>query len=310
MGKKDKEGDLWGDSALIAAFDHAMSKYKKMHGVKTRDSSSEAGEAISGTDQSVPGASEGIPIDAIVLPSFISAEAEETSNLSPAHDNTYAVVTTAEESYPVSSGYLPTNGSVNGCLYPQSMEDYNKLLAEYYELEEKREKVLQKLYQHGNWNYQTEPSDSNPSLQQSHCANPNQGHPIPADQISHSIDSCACCPYLGQSFVTPCPASSCSFLGTGPYWSFHSAPPLIPQDSGPPKDYDISKTAMDAAEKAISLVKKSSISNVEDKKEEEASVRATDSETNLTDVLNAWYSAGFYTGKYLAEKSIQERRQK
>ncbi|KAK4792112.1 hypothetical protein SAY86_022547 [Trapa natans] len=120
-----------------------------MHGKKTHDSSSEAREAVSGTNQSVPSAREGTPIDVIVLPSCMSAEAEETSNLSPPHDNTYAV-TSADESYPVSSALLPTKDSVNGCSYPQSMEDYNKLLAEYYEPEEKRENVLQKLHQYGN----------------------------------------------------------------------------------------------------------------------------------------------------------------
>lgn len=187
------------------------------------------------------------------------AEAEETSNLLPANDNTPAV-TSAQESYPISSGFLPTNVAVNGYPYSQCMEDYSQLLGEYYELEEKREKILQRLHQYGNWNYQAEPSGLNPGLQHSHGAHPYQGHPGPADQISHTIDSCACCPYICQSFVTPCPASTCSFGGTCAYGSFHGAPSLIPQNSRPPKDCDIIRTAMEAAEKAISSVKISGIS--------------------------------------------------
>lgn len=46
-----------------------------------------------------------------------------------------------------------------------------------------------------------------------------------------------------------------------------------------------------------SFIYSSSWSAGKEKKEEEATVGPTDSEPNLTDVLNAWYSAGFYTGK-------------
>ncbi|KAK4758267.1 hypothetical protein SAY87_019568 [Trapa incisa] len=120
---------------------------------------------------------------------------------------------------------------------------------------------------------------------------------MPAEQVSCSMDSCACYPYFCQSFVAPCPASSCSFVGTCPYGSFQGAPSLIPQDLHPPKDSDNSRTVMEATEKEASLVRIHSISEGEDKKEEKTSAKATNSETNLTDVLNAWYSAGFYTGK-------------
>lgn len=182
------------------------------------------------------------------------AEAGETSNLPSANDNT-AAVTSAQDSYIFSSGFMPTNDVVNGYSYSQSMEDYNRLLAEYYEIEEKREKILQKLHHYGNWNYQSEPSGSNAGLQQSHGAHPSQGYPVPADQISHSIDSCACCPYFCQSFVAPCPASTCSFGGMCVGHGYHSAPPLVPQDSLHLKDCDITRTAMEAAEKAISSLK-------------------------------------------------------
>lgn len=32
------------------------------------------------------------------------------------------------------------------------------------------------------------------------------------------------------------------------------------------------------------------------------------SETDLAEVLNAWYSAGFYTGKYLTEQTVARKR--
>ncbi|OWM88251.1 hypothetical protein CDL15_Pgr003663 [Punica granatum] len=239
------------------------------------------------------------------------AEAGEASNFLSANEDTSAV-TAAHESYPVSSNSVPANDAVKGYSYFPSTEDYNQLLAEYYELEDKREKLLQKLHQYGNWSYQAEPSGSDPGVQQWQGAHPSQEYPIPADQISHSVDACACCPYFCQTFVAPCPASSCSFGGKcGDQNLCNDDPSLVPRDSIPLKDCEVTRTAIEAARKAISSLKieGSSICEGKENKKEGDMVVTTSSETDLAEVLNAWYSAGFYTGKYLVEKCIREKRQ-
>ncbi|CAK9146042.1 unnamed protein product [Ilex paraguariensis] len=48
-----KEGDLWDDSALINAFDDAISKYKKMHSTRGHNSSVEGGKGVSSKEQNL-----------------------------------------------------------------------------------------------------------------------------------------------------------------------------------------------------------------------------------------------------------------
>ncbi|KAF7820622.1 survival motor neuron protein [Senna tora] len=71
------------------------------------------------------------------------------------------------------------------------------------------------------------------------------------------------------------------------------------------------KTAMGAAERALSTIR-TTISGDSDKKEEkrEAIMNWINiMARNSTAVLNAWYFAGFYTRRYLVEQSIANRRQ-
>lgn len=66
-------------------------------------------------------------------------------------------------------------------------ESYNQLLKQYYELEEKRQKVLEQLYQcsAGGWNYQDVSAGFDIGTQwgtSSAC----QEHPVSASQPSHN----------------------------------------------------------------------------------------------------------------------------
>lgn len=66
------------------------------------------------------------------------------------------------------------------------LEEYNHLLKQYYELEEKRQKVLEQLYQcgAGGWNYQDVNAGSDVGTQWGTSA-ANQEHPVSASQPSH-----------------------------------------------------------------------------------------------------------------------------
>ncbi|KAK4389701.1 hypothetical protein Sango_2307100 [Sesamum angolense] len=81
------------------------------------------------------------------------------------------------------------------------------------------------------------------------------------------------------------------------------------RNSMSPQDSDYVKTAMVAAEKALSSLKEAN--GVKEKSvgmEMGHSAESNKSTTDLDVVLNAWYSAGFYTGKYLSEQSLEKKR--
>ncbi|KAA0053018.1 uncharacterized protein E6C27_scaffold344G001300 [Cucumis melo var. makuwa] len=159
------------------------------------------------------------------------------------------------------------------------LEEYNHLLKQYYELEEKRQKVLEQLYQcgAGGWNYQDVNAGSDVGTQWGTSA-ANQEHPVSASQPSHYPE-------------IP------SYLPTG-------YPILAGPQSSSLVDDDIIKTAMDSATRAISSSLKTVNKVKESDRHDEIMPQSGDSsETDLATVLNAWYSAGFYTGKYLMEQS-------
>ncbi|KAI3689992.1 hypothetical protein L2E82_47966 [Cichorium intybus] len=146
----------------------------------------------------------------------------------------------------------------------QTTEDYNLLLNQYNAIEEQRQKLLGQLYQYGNWDYQSYDYGTGYDSQ---YQPPQPSNPPP---------TCSCRPY-----VCPCStAVSCS------------------EDGG------VIKAAMGAIDRAILSFK-----TEEGQKSEEVGkclenvVNDKTSQTDLSVVLNAWFSAGFYTGKYLSEKA-------
>ncbi|KAJ6342134.1 hypothetical protein OIU78_010133 [Salix suchowensis] len=125
-------------------------------------------------------------------------------------------------------------------------------------------------------------------------------------------------PVLLLKIMAPCSSfSSCTLGGTSLGKACADSSPMMnPGKSFPPIDDNIVKTAMDAAERAMSsmtmnapAVKSDIEANKAEKSEDNGGeiTQNTSSETDLTVVLNAWYSAGFYTGKYLTERSIAKK---
>ncbi|KAJ6712133.1 SURVIVAL MOTOR NEURON-LIKE PROTEIN 1 [Salix purpurea] len=318
-----KEGELWDDSALINAFDDAIFKYKKMHGKKRiPDKSSDGGKFGGGTDDenasAVTGADESLDGTVKVadessnVTSNTVTELGETKNLAPAK------LKNCVDSLGPDPYVDPSNGgahaqTLNGCLYSHGTEDYNQLLNQYYELEEKRQMILQQL----NVYYQYPVDDSGSGGYWGTCS-ASQDPLVAATQASLTPLICSCCPYACHCSVAPCSSfSSCTLGGTSLGKACADSSPMMnPGKSFPPIDDDIVKTAMDAAERAMSsmtmnapAVKSDTEGNKAEKSEDNGGeiTQNTSSETDLTVVLNAWYSAGFYTGKYLTERSIAKK---
>ncbi|XWS38795.1 hypothetical protein CRYUN_Cryun19dG0160800 [Craigia yunnanensis] len=318
-----KEGELWDDSAIIDAFDNAMSKYKRMHDKKNSEanvfavSDQSADEAIKHRD-----AGENCNVT-----SNTGIETEEAKDLQPIKENN-AVHSQTPEPYIDSSTSLRMQDKQDGNKgYSdlQGAQDYNQLLSQYYEVEDKRQKILQQLQQFGGWNYQDSAEGSSAAAQWStSCA--SQEYLIPTSQASHS-SVISCFPYVCQSLVTPCTSYPCCSLG-GTCVGETSTEQNGAMAHGnilTVIDDDIVKTAMGAAEMAISsMTTKASIDpnvkegkfifalNAEDKEKKDDKgemSQNTSYEADLTVLLNAWYSAGFYTGKYLMEQSIAKKKQ-
>ncbi|KAL0331630.1 UNVERIFIED_CONTAM: hypothetical protein Sangu_1708500 [Sesamum angustifolium] len=129
--------------------------------------------------------------------------------------------------------------------YSNGPEDYSQLLNKYYELEGQRQQILQQLNQYSNWNYQ---------------------HPIPSASTSEEyqasdpqpFDTVTCyCPYGCRNWVVPCNSLPASCSGGTCIDKNCDAIPEGSQNrnSMSPQDSDYVKTAMVAAEKALSSLK-------------------------------------------------------
>ncbi|XP_038679307.1 uncharacterized protein LOC119980609 isoform X2 [Tripterygium wilfordii] len=199
--------------------------------------------------------------------------------------------------------------------YSQATENYNQLLGQYYEIEEKRQKILLQLEQLGTSNYQYSGDVSSSDVQWGAWSSCKENQ-VSANQACHPTIVCSCCPYVCQSVPTPCSSFPTCSLCTTCVGTTFSDPSVVKcsEKSLSHVDGDIVSTAMGAAEKAISSMKmKSSVDpckaegNDNAKESDGQMAQGTSSETDLSVVLNAWYSAGFYTGKYLVEQSAAKK---
>ncbi|KAL7111172.1 hypothetical protein ACP275_05G071200 [Erythranthe tilingii] len=301
-----KSGDLWDDSALLKAFDGAVSKYKKMHGL----SGVTEGEIVdNNTEEKLPTAeadnrSSGLVdnnTEHVKKDDGSYADAETTAKIGETANNLHLLQITenpslemenhAMESHNVQSQNEAAWGSINE-------KEYNQLLSKYYEIEDQRQKILQQLNQCNNWNYQNPISDTSTSEEYYRASLPQQPY-----------DTVTCyCSYGCQNWVVPCNSLTAS------------CPDAICKDARKPhsvsnEESDIVKTAMDAAKRAVSSITRDASIKADVSANEGNSVEITaqstessKTETDLAAVLNAWYSAGFYTGKYLSEQQSVEKK--
>ncbi|GAU42008.1 hypothetical protein TSUD_236750 [Trifolium subterraneum] len=276
-----KDGDLWDDSALINAFDDAISSYKKMHITsKNKQQSEEIIEQNAEISNTTRVVEEKIDVPTI--------DSSETSNVSKLEENQQLCLdsTNGKEIQSEHNDY--SNG--------QGLDDYNQLVAQYYELEEKRLKILDQINQYGGWNYQYAATESNSGVP---CSD-GQDYSMSVHQVPDPNVVCTCCPCFSQCALASCTSvPGCSIGGSCAGKPNDSAGKddkmLIPCEDG-----KIREMAMGAAERALSTIRTtiSGDPNVNEDKERKNSEpeKIGDSETDLTAVLNAWYSAGFHTG--------------
>ncbi|KAJ1431077.1 Survival motor neuron [Sesbania bispinosa] len=300
-----KEGDLWDDSALINAFDHAISTYKKMHSsgkTKTKDSSAEesAEGVIEENGSNVEFATPETARDAEGKSNILATDVPgsgEASCMSMLEEN-HRAESQVEQPCLDSTNAQDIQSAHNGYAHGQGVDDYYQLVAQYYELEEKRLKILEQLNQYG---YQYGAAASSSGVPYSN----SQDYSLSAYQVSDPNVACSCCPCFIQCALAPCTSvPSCSLGGSCAgkpcnNYSVESDHKILP----PCEDGKIHKMAKGAAERALSTIR-TTISgdlNVNEEKERENSEpeQINGSETDLTAVLNAWYSAGFYTGNAL-----------
>ncbi|KAE9596917.1 hypothetical protein Lal_00007573 [Lupinus albus] len=310
-----KEGDLWDDSALINAFDHAISTYKKMGGYKKKDSSAERERVMdSGT---------GLIDSNVEFPNYHTTRDVDKKRNIPAIDapnsgeNPY--VPKLEENHvaqsQVDQPHLDSTSSQdiqnvhNSYAYAQVADDYNQLVTKYYDLEEKRLKVLEQLNQYGGLNYQYVTTASGAGVPYSN----SQDYSKSAYQFSDPNVGCTCCSCYSECLTAPCTSVPGCFLGgsrAGKLRDSHSVE-MDHKMLSPCEDDEIHKLAMGAVEKALSSIRTVSGDSSANEEKENSSFepeQINGSETDLTAVLNAWYSAGLYTGKYLVEQSIANKR--
>lgn len=311
-------GNLWDDSALINAFDDAMSNYKKMHSKKPNQGSTKEEKLVSSpgeqvivkADETEEAGRQGDTDDQTEDTSKTTIEMGGTSTLSEVKEN-HRLDSHVPDPYTQDAQHMQNDYS-----YSQGAEDYTKLLDQYYELEEKRQKILEQLHQFGGGNYQYSGEGSGSGVQWATGSSCEQ-NAVPTGQASNAAVVGSCCPYMCPCLMTSC-TSFPACLPDGSCAGITCAEACLATSHGKPfslEDGKIVNTAMGTAERALSSLKMriTGDSNInEEKKNEKVEAQmaeTTSSETDISVVLNAWYSAGFYTGKYLVEQSIAKKRQ-
>ncbi|KAI9089909.1 hypothetical protein K1719_028879 [Acacia pycnantha] len=303
-----KEGDLWDDSALICAFDQAISTYKIMHSSKNKNNSVETEQMTSSIGEIDPKSNN------------FYENLETRSNA----DEMSSIPGNAHPGETVNGSYLEENACPdslagqnlghsadghNSFSHTQGVEDYNRLVGQYYELEEQRQKILEQLNQYSGWNYQYTDSVFNSGVPQYNFQSSMSEY-----HVSDPNVICSCCPCCSQCVLPPCTSvPGCSLGGTSVGKPCNNYSVMTCPEKSFSQDDKILKTAMEVAERAMSTIR-TTISGDSDKIEEKKRSHSeldqhNGSETDLTVVLNAWYSAGFYTGKFLTQQPIANRRQ-
>ncbi|ONK55760.1 uncharacterized protein A4U43_C10F710 [Asparagus officinalis] len=327
-----KGNDPWDDSALTDAFDRAMSTYKKMHlkgnhggsvkeGKHASDGNEKDTDVIGKAAGHVEPGDESNKISDNTKETFVPYDNQEMATKDSNQENHFSAGEHVPESGPCSSGLPPTDENTYDYSNQQSV-DYAQLCKQYYELEDQKQKLLQQLHQANYWNYQTPASSSTYQLPQLSEYNGSEYGP----QTACSLCSCHC-------IAVPVVSTACTMgaVSAGGYsCPSHlaccsvSQAHQVPVDDGQNAtatvkcvedpvnvaraDDSAIKAGMWAVERAINSMKLELSATSNDGKGKQSVLESNasqsiSSDTDLTAVLNAWYMAGFHTGRYLSEKS-------
>lgn len=164
----------------------------------------------------------------------------ETGNVSKLEENHCAESLVDQPSLDSTNGQ-DIQSAQNSYAYAQGVDDYNQLLAQYYELEEKRVKILEQINQYGVWNYQNVAAASSSGVPYSN----SQDYSMSTYQVSDPNAVCACCPCFSQCSSVPCTSVPCNNLSAE----------MDHKMSFSCEDDKIHKMAMGAAERALSTIR-------------------------------------------------------
>ncbi|KAJ3707055.1 hypothetical protein LUZ61_010760 [Rhynchospora tenuis] len=274
MGKGQ---ELWDDSALVDAFDRAVASFKEAQS-QAGVSAEEEKEPTHHVEDKVEYHPSFNISDGLVFPNERAPRKKEIQDEEPVKGN--------------------------------DVNSYDELLKQYYELEEKRQTVLQQLYTHPSYYNQTAEPDAynptpEPSAQNPQTLNPvcvGYCLPVPVQPVTGGntcgpwnpcFSTCQTCDKCPVKSASCAPAVACS---TG----------LTKQSSNDDHSMDLKKGMM-AAESAMRAIN----ANISGKESETVGINEClqgigTSDADLVPVLNAWYSAGFHTARYLLGKSQQQ----
>ncbi|XP_031503406.1 uncharacterized protein LOC116266366 isoform X1 [Nymphaea colorata] len=317
------ESAIWDDSALIRAFDDAMTKYKVMHAIQQSgsDHAIKAENDAQGGEISAVGESrldfsrnvefhrdaDNLLKGSTEIPASCDTSGEVAK--SPALDeNNPASDSNIKNSCTYASMDPASHGQFDGYATPE-YADYSQLISKYNELEMQRQQVLQQIYQASYSNDQPSSSSCVSSSPWDVCCCTAQPHQLPTYQ---SVNSCL------QSLCHPCycvPAQPVSTLSPEVvHCAANSSIPATVPDSALGTANQRSSSCdsvvslgIEAAERALASIKIKAFESNKACEGEQGGSQSSRSDTQISDLLTAWYSAGFYTGKYLAEQSNAKR---
>ncbi|KAF2946477.1 hypothetical protein DAI22_02g296600 [Oryza sativa Japonica Group] len=341
-----KGGELWDDSALVDAFDHAVATFKAMHSKNTQATTSENEEP---GDPAVAAPAGEENISAEVADELIEKDGSQTEPCE-ASETPYQ---THEERKSTEQAPLQEKDLDKEAHFSepkihasdvadaeqkdtsnQQTWDYNELVKKYYELEEQSRKVLEQLHQTNYWNYQV-PGQSS-VYQQPQVPAYSATAPDPHSSTIQSPCCCAnvplvsvsCCSTGQTSGVSSCmqPSGGCSISLTcdqcpGTSATDSTGATCVQQAEKVSTDSDqVAKAAMMTAEGAMNFMRSTisgdlgSFPNAASGKESmpmgmNPNFDTMGADSDLAVVLNAWYAAGFYTGRYLMQQSMKNTRQ-
>ncbi|XP_024961215.1 uncharacterized protein LOC112501741 isoform X2 [Cynara cardunculus var. scolymus] len=146
-----KYGELWDDSALVKAFDDAISKYKIMHGKGGDEDLLKEEKITKGTEENAP----------IIMNGSNEVKSANVETDNKTTDMTKNITHTREAT-DSSVAEKCSSEVIDKCTPPsivvqvdaESAEAYKRLLDQYNAVEEQRQKLLEQFSQYGNWDYQ------------------------------------------------------------------------------------------------------------------------------------------------------------
>lgn len=340
-----KGAELWDDSALISAFDAAMASYKEIHNgsssehslEKEKDESNKKGSDIVLTRENYESntigndvvfnevAKSGIKIESECSSHDLNDNMKETSGSSwsdPSTQQKNVGDTCAASDFKAPISDHPFMDPNIECYSDHQIQNYNELLKQYYELEQRKAKIADQLWSANYWNHQTPAQCSTSQEQQvpvSSCSelNPSISCPCCTCQCltTTSISTCPVASSLCAGYAC-CPQRLCCFgsqvqqeagvahFSSKDAFSMNSIKHSTQEDGG------IVETGIVPIEMVTNpeanLSKKLNLSE-EKKGEHDVSSTSKCPRTDLTSVLNAWYWAGFKTGRYLLEQEHADK---